>query len=340
MEHEQQEVQPSIPLGRTWGNFPEDISQRDRLQRPYGNHQRLESHQKFQTPGGEGKQDQEHSRDYPRYRRTTDPDRAYSDSFRLTRPFFTIQGSFQEKTRIQGQKQDLFQPKAERVRPNHPEAVGLGERSTQEPEIVVHTSRISSLINRNITPTQIEHDFDTPESNLNSDSLWLQMSQFAEQAQKQFSELQVSHERMKKLTASMDKIVKTLQEGHAQLIKASEETNKRLNQVLEEQHHRKRQGLAGSRHKKSFNVYHHMKSQPQGHVMVNPYHQEEIKPHATMVNKERLPLQYQDGENMSYSEKEAFKQLLEAPSWSKFSGTGEYDHMPLIDYIDGLFIDV
>ncbi|MBW0563068.1 hypothetical protein O181_102783, partial [Austropuccinia psidii MF-1] len=43
---------------------------------------------------------------------------------------------------------------------------------------------------------------------------------------------------------------------------------------------------------------------------------------------------------MSYSEKEALKQLPEASSWSKFSGTGEYDHMELMDYIDGLFIDV
>ncbi|MBW0581379.1 hypothetical protein O181_121094 [Austropuccinia psidii MF-1] len=43
---------------------------------------------------------------------------------------------------------------------------------------------------------------------------------------------------------------------------------------------------------------------------------------------------------MSYSEKEALKQLPEASSWPKFSGTGEYDHMELIDYIDGLFIDV
>ncbi|MBW0550934.1 hypothetical protein O181_090649 [Austropuccinia psidii MF-1] len=41
MEHGQQEVQTSIPLGRTWSKFPEDMSQRDRLQRPYGNHQRL-----------------------------------------------------------------------------------------------------------------------------------------------------------------------------------------------------------------------------------------------------------------------------------------------------------
>ncbi|MBW0481768.1 hypothetical protein O181_021483 [Austropuccinia psidii MF-1] len=43
---------------------------------------------------------------------------------------------------------------------------------------------------------------------------------------------------------------------------------------------------------------------------------------------------------MSCSEKEALKQLPEASSWLKFSGTGDYDHMELIDYIDELFIDV
>ncbi|MBW0588953.1 hypothetical protein O181_128668 [Austropuccinia psidii MF-1] len=57
MEHGQQEVQHGIPLGRTWSKFPEDLSQIDRLQRPYGNHQRLESHQEVQKPGGERKQD-------------------------------------------------------------------------------------------------------------------------------------------------------------------------------------------------------------------------------------------------------------------------------------------
>ncbi|MBW0508373.1 hypothetical protein O181_048088 [Austropuccinia psidii MF-1] len=183
------------------------MSQRDRLQRPYGNHQRLESHQEVQTHGGEGKQDKGESSHYPSYRRTADPDSAYSYSFRLTRsgpnqlsssfppfssqqisgqesPFSTIPGSFQENTRIQGQKQDLFHPKAERVRPNDPEAVGLGERSTQEPEIAVHTFRISIPINRKITPTHIEHNVVTPESNLNSDALWLQMYQFAEKTQK------------------------------------------------------------------------------------------------------------------------------------------------------------
>ncbi|MBW0551614.1 hypothetical protein O181_091329 [Austropuccinia psidii MF-1] len=43
---------------------------------------------------------------------------------------------------------------------------------------------------------------------------------------------------------------------------------------------------------------------------------------------------------MTYSEKEALKQLPEASSWPTFSGIGEYDHMELIDYIDGLFTDV
>ncbi|MBW0503872.1 hypothetical protein O181_043587 [Austropuccinia psidii MF-1] len=351
MEHGQQEVQPGISLGRTWSKLPEDLSQRDRLQGPYGNHRRLESYQAFQTPGGKGNQDKGESSHYPSYRRTADPDRAYLDSFRLTRsrpnklssgfkpfrnqkisgqesPFFTIPGSFQEKTRKQRQKQDLLQPEEERVRPHDPEAVGFGERSSQEPEVAVNNSRISSLINRNVTPTQIEHNVVTPESNLNSDSLWLQMSQYADQTQKQFAELEASHERMKTLTASMDKIAKTLQEGHSQLSKASEETNKRLNIVFEEQHHssRDRDCLAQDINK-LFNVYHNIKPQPQGHVEDNPYHPDDIKPDAILVNKARSPSQYQDGDNMSYSEQEALKQLPEASSWLKFSGTGEYDHM-------------
>ncbi|MBW0497267.1 hypothetical protein O181_036982, partial [Austropuccinia psidii MF-1] len=280
-----------------------------------------------------------------RQRTTTDPDRAYQDSSRLTRsrpnqlssgftpfrnqqisgqesPFFAIPGSFQEKTRIQGQKQDHFQPEEERVRPNDPEAVVPGERSTQELDVFVNNSRISSPLNRNITPL--------------SDALWLQMSQFAQKTQKQFAELQESHERVKTLTASMDKIVKTLQEGHAQLSKASEETNKRLNLVLEEQHHRKRdRDFLNQEINKLFSVHHSMKPQPQGHAMDNPYHQD-----AMLVNKKRSPSQYQDRDIMSYSEKEALKQLPEDSRWPKFCGTGEYDHMELIDYIYGLFINV
>ncbi|MBW0501301.1 hypothetical protein O181_041016 [Austropuccinia psidii MF-1] len=59
-----------------------------------------------------------------------------------------------------------------------------------------------------------------------------------------------------------------------------------------------------------------------------------------LVNKARSPSQYQDGGHMSDSEKEALKQLPEASSWPKFSGTGEYDQIELIHYIDELFIDL
>ncbi|MBW0487065.1 hypothetical protein O181_026780 [Austropuccinia psidii MF-1] len=243
MENGQKEVQLGIPLGQTWSKLPEDLSQRDRLQRPYGNHQRLESHQAVPTPGGEGKKDRSKSSHYPSYTRTTDPDRAYSDSFRLTSsrpnqlssgftpfrnqkicgqesPFFIIPGSIQDQTRIQGQKQDYLQQKEGRVRPNDPEDIVFGEKSAQEPEVVVHNSRISS------TPTQIEHNVVTPESNLKGDTLWLQMSQYADKTQKQIAEIEESHERMKTLTASMDKIFKTLQEGHAQLSKALKKPTK------------------------------------------------------------------------------------------------------------------
>ncbi|MBW0518178.1 hypothetical protein O181_057893, partial [Austropuccinia psidii MF-1] len=271
--------------------------------------------------------------------RTVNPDRAYSDSFRLTTsrenelssgfkqfqnqevsdqesPFFTITGGFQENTRIQREKQDLYQSKEARVRPNNPELVGFGKRSAQELEVVVNHSRISSHINRNISPTQNGHNPVSPESNLNSDSLWLQMSQYADKTQKQFAELEASHERMKELTVSMLKIVETLQEGHAQLSKASEETNRILNIVFEEQHHsrRDRDCLDQDIINKLFNVYHNMKPQPQGHVMDNPYHPDDIKPDAMLGNKARSPSQYQDGDNMSYSEKEALKQLPEASS--------------------------
>ncbi|MBW0498415.1 hypothetical protein O181_038130 [Austropuccinia psidii MF-1] len=213
LERHGSKVQPAISLGRTWSKFPEDLSQKDRLQRPDGNHQRLESYQAVEAPGGKGTEDKGESSHYPSYRKTVNPDRAYSDSFRLTRrrpnqlssgftpfkkqkisgqelPFFTIPGSFQEKTRKQGQEQNLLQPEEERVRPNDSEAVGFGKRSAQEPDVIVNHSRISSPSNRNITPTQTEHNIVTSESNINSDTLWLQMSQFAKQSAKQFSELE------------------------------------------------------------------------------------------------------------------------------------------------------
>ncbi|MBW0580192.1 hypothetical protein O181_119907 [Austropuccinia psidii MF-1] len=249
LERHGSRVQPGKSLGRTWSKLPEDLSQRDSLQRPDGNHQRLESYQAVQTSGGKGTEEKGESSHYPSYKRTVKPDRAYSDSFRLTRsrpnqlssgftpfrnhqisaqesPFFTIPGGFQEKTRKPGQEQSLLQPEEERVRPYDSEAVGFGKRSAQEPEVALNYSRISSPGNRNITPTQNEHKIVTSESNINSDTLWLQISQYAEKSAKQFAELEASHERMKKLEASMEKIVKNLQEGHSQLSKASAESNK------------------------------------------------------------------------------------------------------------------
>ncbi|MBW0558694.1 hypothetical protein O181_098409 [Austropuccinia psidii MF-1] len=87
----------------------------------------------------------------------------------------------------------------------------------------------------------------------------------------------------------MDKIVKTLQEGHTQLSKASEETNKILNQVFEEQHHCKRErDCLDQELNNLFNVYQNMQPHQQGHVLDNPYHQD-IKPDALWENEARSP---------------------------------------------------
>ncbi|MBW0481171.1 hypothetical protein O181_020886 [Austropuccinia psidii MF-1] len=246
VEHGQQEVQTGISLGRTWRKLPEYLSKRDRLQRPYDNHQRTRENQATieaieeqlhqtghiqipQVSQGEGK------RSSPVSSNHSETNKSVANSHHS---LYSQEGS----RRRQGHKgkKGLFLPKAERFRPNDPETVGLCERSKQEPEVVVNNSKISSPLNINITPTQIEHNVVTPESNLNSNALWLQMSQFAYQTQKKFEELQASQEGMKSLTASMENIVKNLQEGNAQVSKASEETNKRLNLVFEEQHHSKR----------------------------------------------------------------------------------------------------
>ncbi|MBW0525035.1 hypothetical protein O181_064750 [Austropuccinia psidii MF-1] len=74
--------------------------------------------------------------------------------------------------------------------------------------------------------------------------------------------------------------------------------------------------------------------------MENPYQPDDIKPDDMLMNKAISPSQYQDGDGMSYSEKEALKQLPETSNSPKFSGSVEYDHMELIEYIDGLFIDI
>ncbi|MBW0563517.1 hypothetical protein O181_103232 [Austropuccinia psidii MF-1] len=49
IENGEQEVQPSITLGRTWRKLPEYMSCRDTLQMPYGNHSRMQLQQEVQT---------------------------------------------------------------------------------------------------------------------------------------------------------------------------------------------------------------------------------------------------------------------------------------------------
>ncbi|MBW0469688.1 hypothetical protein O181_009403 [Austropuccinia psidii MF-1] len=83
-----------------------------------------------------------------------------------------------------------------------------------------------------------------------------------------------------------------------------------------------------------------MKPQPQGHAFNDPDHHEDIKPDVLLGNKAISQSQYQNRNDMSYSEKEALRKLPEAFRLPKLSGTGEYDHMELICYIDGLFIDL
>ncbi|MBW0530224.1 hypothetical protein O181_069939 [Austropuccinia psidii MF-1] len=83
-----------------------------------------------------------------------------------------------------------------------------------------------------------------------------------------------------------------------------------------------------------------MKPPPQGHVMDNPHHKEDIKPDAMLVNNATSPSQYQDGDDMSYSKKEALKQLPEASSWPKPSGKGEYDTRVDLPSIVGNFLHI
>ncbi|MBW0470587.1 hypothetical protein O181_010302 [Austropuccinia psidii MF-1] len=107
----------------------------------------------------------------------------------------------------------------------------------QEPEIVVNTSIVSSLTNRNITPTQTKHNVAKLESNLNSDKLWLQMFQFEVQTQEQLDDFKILNEILQRNAILKEATIKATQESCAQLNKASGETKKILNQVFEEQHH-------------------------------------------------------------------------------------------------------
>ncbi|MBW0524818.1 hypothetical protein O181_064533 [Austropuccinia psidii MF-1] len=195
---------------------------------------------------------------------------------------------------------------------------------------------------RNDISTQIKHNDVIPESSISSNALRLQFSQFLEQTQKEFEMLHESISRLQEVYTLQTKTTHTLQEDYTELYKASEDHRRRLNQVLEEQNHFKRgREYLNQDIDRLFNFCQKMKPQTKGHVSGNtPYHQEHIKPNSLLEKKPRSQSKYQDGDKITYSEKEALKQLPEASSWPKLYGIGEYDHMELIDYIDGPFTDV
>ncbi|MBW0538396.1 hypothetical protein O181_078111 [Austropuccinia psidii MF-1] len=101
------------------------MSWRDIFQGPYGNYEILEYKQEVQALRRAGSQYKGESSHNPGYRGAMEPERAYSDSFRITRSrttqlsssltpliiqkaggqessFFTITGRFQEKTSTNG----------------------------------------------------------------------------------------------------------------------------------------------------------------------------------------------------------------------------------------------
>ncbi|MBW0462732.1 hypothetical protein O181_002447 [Austropuccinia psidii MF-1] len=166
------------------------------------------------------------------------------------------------------------------------------------------------------------------------------MSQFLVRNQENLDELNRINLALQGFTALQEATIKAIQEGCAKLSKASQETYKRLNKVFEEKYHFKsNRDCLDQNINKFLNVFQNIKAQPQGHSLDNPY-QEDIKPDVLLDNKKRYPSQYQDRYDMTYSEKEALKQLPEASSWPNLSGVGEYNHMEQTGYIDGFFIDV
>ncbi|MBW0575641.1 hypothetical protein O181_115356 [Austropuccinia psidii MF-1] len=260
-----------------------------------------------------------------------EPEITYSDPFRLMRtgnptrlpigftllrhqqisdqesPYFLIQDRIQERKRIIGQEQGFFQPEAERVRSYDPEIAGPVARSTKKQKTVVNTSNeASSPMIRNDISTHMKHNVVIPESNISSNTIWLEFSQFLEKTQKEFERLHESISRLQEVYTIQTKTIHTLQEDYTELYKASEDTKRRINQVLEDQNHCKRdREYLDQDIVKLLNFCQKMKAQTQGHVSGNtPNHKKDIEPDSLLVNKSRSPSQYQDGDNISYTEKE------------------------------------
>ncbi|MBW0509236.1 hypothetical protein O181_048951 [Austropuccinia psidii MF-1] len=120
------------------------------------------------------------------------------------------------------------------------------------------------------------------------------MSQFSVKTQEKLDYFKILNDRLQRNAILQEAKIKANQESCSQLIKDSEETKKRLNQVFEQKHHCKRdRDCLDQDINKLLNVYQNMKPQPQGHVLDHPYHQEDIKPDASLGNKARSTSQYQ-----------------------------------------------
>ncbi|MBW0543514.1 hypothetical protein O181_083229 [Austropuccinia psidii MF-1] len=310
MGNGRQGIQTRFPLQRTCRKYSEDFPQRDILQRTY-HRQEMEPEITYSDP--------------LRLMRDSNPTRLPSGFTPLRNqrlsdqesPCFPIPDRIQERKRIIGQEQDFFQPEAEIVRFYFPEIVGPVSRSTKKQQTVVHTSNLAiSPKIRNDIPTHIKHNIVIPESTISSNSIWLQFSQFAEQTQKEFERLHEIISRLQEIYTSQTKTLHTLQEDYTELCKASEDTKSKVNQVLEEQNHCKSdREYLDQDIDKSFNYCQRIKPQTQRNVSGNtPYHQEDIKPDALLENKPRSSSQYQDGDQMTCSEKEALKQVPETSS--------------------------
>ncbi|MBW0555887.1 hypothetical protein O181_095602 [Austropuccinia psidii MF-1] len=126
------------------------------------------------------------------------------------------------------------------------------------------------------------------------------MSQFSVQTQESLDYFKRLNGRFQRNSNLQEATIKDIQESCAQLGKASEETNKRLKRVLEEKNHCKRDRACLDQDINQF---------------FNVYQNMTPQPEGHALENP-----YHQG--------------------PKVSSTGEYDHMELIDYIDGLFIDL
>ncbi|MBW0575191.1 hypothetical protein O181_114906 [Austropuccinia psidii MF-1] len=81
MENSRQVIKPRISLETTLNKLPGNVSQQEILERTNGNKKRIV----FKTVGRKDIQDQRQSCYYPGHRREGEPEREYSDSFRVTK---------------------------------------------------------------------------------------------------------------------------------------------------------------------------------------------------------------------------------------------------------------